>query len=343
MSKRPNFQPCLAIDIGGMNLKVCHGDAHGQLRAFSQRFVMCHQIDELDDALKKIAEQCDPIPACWLVTLTGELCDCFIHRKQGVERILGTVKSVAGDTPVQVWSTTGQFVSIESALKQYERVASANWHALGTWAGLSFLQQRVLLLDTGSTTTDLIPVLRGQVVARGLTDAARLEQGELLYLGASQTPLMAVGLTDPKRQMIREWFANMQDVAVLMGFCAEDASQCDTPDGEPLTARACARRVLRMVGRDLLDDSDMGDACGLARAFLDSAITQLAKAMCHPLQSHGPIDQVLLSGSGSWLLKQMMQQHFSELKYIELNAIWEPTLSTAACATAMIKVYTHRQ
>ncbi|MBN4060803.1 hypothetical protein JYU15_00015 [bacterium AH-315-I18] len=333
------FQPSLALDIGGANLKVCYCDSHGQLHAFSQRFAMCDAFDDLIDTLKKIVKQCDPTPACWLVTMTGELSDCFIDRKQGVKRILNAVQLAAGDVPIHVWSTAGRFVTVTSALGQYTDVASANWHVLGAWVGLSYPQQRVLLLDTGSTTTDLIPVLQSKVSAHGLTDALRLEFGELLYLGGSMTPLMAIGLADQQRLIINEWFANMQDIAVLLGFSPENVRNFDTPDGEPLTSDACARRLLRMVGRDLLDASSINDAQQLAREFLDSAIKQITKAIQNQLQCHAPIDAVLLSGSGSWLLKQVLQQHFSQLKCLSLNDLWDSRLSTAACGVAMTKVY----
>jgi len=339
MSESQPFQPSLALDIGGSNIKVCDCDLHGQLHAFSERFAFCDVFGDLAETLKKIAKQCDPPPACWLVTMTGELSDCFMDRNQGVERILNAVELAAGDVPVSVWSTAGRFVSVASALDQYVNVASANWHVLGTWVGLSYPQQRVLLLDTGSTTTDLIPVLQGKVSTNGMTDASRLEHGELLYLGGSMTPLMAIGLADHKRLIVNEWFANMQDVAVLLGFSPENGRDIDTPDGEPLMSDACARRLLRMIGRDLLDASSMTDAQQLAREFLDSAIKQITNALKNQLQCHAPIDAVLLSGSGSWLLKQVLQQYFSQLKCLSLNDLWDSRLSTAACGVAMTKVY----
>ena len=53
-------------------------------------------------------------------------------------------------------------------------MASANWHALATFAVRYALTHGGLLIDIGSTTTDIISIERGQVIAAGLTDPDRL-------------------------------------------------------------------------------------------------------------------------------------------------------------------------
>lgn len=45
-----------------------------------------------------------------------------------------------------------------------------------------------LLVDIGSTTTDIIPIVDGKVMARGSNDADRLVSGELIYQGVVRTP-----------------------------------------------------------------------------------------------------------------------------------------------------------
>src|SRR5256885_9284124 len=49
-----------------------------------------------------------------------------------------------------------------------------------------------LLLDTGSTTTDIIPMINGVPVPVGRTDPHRLGTGELVYTGVRRTPVCAV-------------------------------------------------------------------------------------------------------------------------------------------------------
>ena len=73
-----------------------------------------------------------------------------------------------------------------------------------------------LLVDAGTTTTDLIPIKAGKVAARGATDAERLTEGELLYTGVVRTPVMAVAHSAPFRGRVQkiaaERFATMADV-----------------------------------------------------------------------------------------------------------------------------------
>ena len=49
-----------------------------------------------------------------------------------------------------------------------------------------------LLVDIGSTTTDLIPLRDGVAVPTGRTDTERLASGELVYTGVRRTPACAL-------------------------------------------------------------------------------------------------------------------------------------------------------
>ena len=46
--------------------------------------------------------------------------------------------------------------------------------------------------DIGTTTTDLIPLASGLVMARGKSDTERLQTGELVYAGVRRTPVCAL-------------------------------------------------------------------------------------------------------------------------------------------------------
>ena len=69
--------------------------------------------------------------------------------------------------------------------------AAANWLALATAAARFVADGRGLLIDIGSTTTDLIPLDQGKVVVQGRTDTERLRTGELVYAGIRRTPICA--------------------------------------------------------------------------------------------------------------------------------------------------------
>src|SRR5262249_26676467 len=154
------------------------------------------------------------------VTMTGELCDCFAGKRDGVNAIVDAVARAAGPVPVRVWCTDGRFLSLAEARRAPLKVASANWHALATFSGPGVPQGRPLLLDTGSTTTDIIPLVDGRPCPAGWTDPQRLESGELVYAGVRRTPL--IGLMDGAAEV----FATTLDVFLLLGMVPEAPADC---------------------------------------------------------------------------------------------------------------------
>src|SRR6202030_2937868 len=102
-----------------------------------------------------------------------------------------------------------------------------------------------LLIDVGSTTTDVIPLSGGRAVPRGVTDAARLQTSELVYTGARRTPVCAL----VHEGVAAELFATTLDVYLTLGAFAEDSST-DTADGRPATRPRAHARLARMRGGD---------------------------------------------------------------------------------------------
>src|ERR1051325_158213 len=100
----------LGLDVGGANLKAAHtsGVAH------SQPFALWKDPGGLCDALRRLV---GAMPAAdeFAVTMTGELCDCFESKRQGVLAILDAVEAAAEGVPVQVWRTDGRFVGLAAA------------------------------------------------------------------------------------------------------------------------------------------------------------------------------------------------------------------------------------
>src|SRR5262249_61046309 len=126
------------------------------------------------------------------VTRPGERWDCFASKRGGGRAILDAVSAAAGATPVRVWLTDGRLVGIGAARSRPLRAAAANWLALATFAGRLAPRGPALLIDVGSTTTDIVPLLDGRPVPRGRTDMARLRCDELAYTGVVRTPLCAL-------------------------------------------------------------------------------------------------------------------------------------------------------
>src|SRR5262245_36666371 len=144
----------LGLDIGGANLKAAHIDG----AAYFQPFALWKHPELLADAVREILAKF-PLFDLLAVTMTGELCDCFETKRQGVEAILDAVVAAAAKLPIRVWRTDGRLVTPAEAISTPRLTAAANWHALATFAGRFAATGSALLIDIGSTTTDIIPLL----------------------------------------------------------------------------------------------------------------------------------------------------------------------------------------
>jgi probable H4MPT-linked C1 transfer pathway protein len=337
MTRSETLKQTLALDIGGANIKACFADRDGQFHAFSRHFLLTRNVAGLTDALADVVKQCQQQPAQWRVTMTGELCDCFKDRKQGVNAILDVVLKIAGDRSVLIWSTDGCFIDLPQARFNPLAVASANWHALATCLGKRYPSQRMMLVDTGSTTTDIIPIIHGQVASQGKTDAERLAWRELVYLGGSLTPLMALSGQVGGRLM-NEFFATMHDLAVVIGAYPQDLNCYDSPDGMPYDMTSCLRRILRMFGDDLQDEWRFEDCTKMIDVLLVAAIELLKSAFNSVVGVHQPIDAVLISGSGSWLPLRMLKSLGNPYQVLSLESMWDDAMSACACARALMEL-----
>jgi probable H4MPT-linked C1 transfer pathway protein len=235
--------PILGLDIGGANLKAATPDRY----AASLPFALWQAPERLPETLAILVAQF-PATAELAVTMTGELCDCYATKQAGVAAILEAVRLAAAGRPVRVWSTAGGFLDPDQARRNHLLVASANWHALATLAGQLVPQGPAILLDIGSTTTDIIPLCDGQPIPLGRTDPERLASRELLYTGYRRTPILALmGVAD---QLAAELFATTLDVYLHLGLIAEQPTDTDTADGRPATRAAAFDRLCRMYCGD---------------------------------------------------------------------------------------------
>jgi probable H4MPT-linked C1 transfer pathway protein len=318
----------LGLDIGGANLKAAH--TGGATRHVP--FALWKNPAGLAGTLRMII---DAVPAhdALALTMTGELCDCFESKREGVGAILAAVASVA-TAPVRVWTTDGSFIDMDKARSQPLKVASANWLALATFAGRFAPSGPALLIDIGTTTTDVIPLVDGRPKPKGRTDKARLETGELLYRGWRRTPLCAV-----MEDGAAEWFATCLDVYLVLNMVPEDTADCDTADGKPATRAAAYRRLARMMCADLetCTHHECERLASLLNLRLVSGIAQSIISVSQRMRK--PPVAVISSGSGEFLLPMANRSPFgSELpkgSTVSLSQRLGPDVSAAACAYAV--------
>ena len=228
-------------DLGGANVKLARVEG-GRVVHVAQ--IPCPIISErrkfdvaVDAALPLISS-----PALHAVTMTGELSDVFSDRAEGVAYLVELMQRVTAGQTLRVYAGSSGFLDPDDAKNRTLEVASANWHA--TAALTARRHKDALLVDVGTTTTDLIPIKAGAVVVRGATDAERLTEGELLYTGVVRTPVMAVAHSAPFKGRVQriaaERFATMADVWRLTGDLPDDADPY--PSGRPARKERTGKR-----------------------------------------------------------------------------------------------------
>ncbi len=265
-------------DLGGANVKLACLEG-GRVAHVAQ--IPCPIIPEprkfdvaVDSALPLVSS-----PALHAVTMTGELSDVFSDRAEGVAYLIELMQRVARGQTVRVYAGAPGFLDPDDAKGRTLEVASANWHA--TAALVARRYNDALLVDIGTTTTDLIPIKDGAVAAHGATDAERLTGGELLYTGVVRTPVMAIANRAPFKGRVQriaaERFATMADVFRLTGALPDDADPYPSADQRGKSGPESAARLARMLGRDA-SEANFDAWVTLACYFADCQLAEIENA-----------------------------------------------------------------
>jgi probable H4MPT-linked C1 transfer pathway protein len=326
----------LGFDIGGANLKAHH--TNGVVRHVP--FRLWENPGELTARLRALQQEM-PAAEVVAVTMTGELCDCFESKRAGVNAILDAVARMSGNRLVRVWRNDGRFVTVEEARATALQVASANWLALATYACRFAMNGAALLIDVGSTTTDIIPLYQGKPVPQGRTDPERMETLELVYTGLRRTPLCSV----LGREVMAEFFATTLDAYLLIGAIAEEPSNGDTADGRPATRSAAEARLARMLGADL-ETSTPDQRKRLAERVLFKQVYLLHSAMEAVVKRLPELPAtVILAGQGEFLARSAMRETVfgdppvpKSCHVVSLANELAPPISWIACAFAVAQL-----
>ena len=235
-----------------------------------------------------------------------------------------------GAAGAAVWSTAGKFESTSKARQNHLAVAAANWHALATFAGRLAPHGAALLIDIGSTSTDAIPLHDGVPATRGLTDRDRLQSRELIYLGVRRTPVFAIV---PDR-VCAELFATTQDAFVILGLLPEDAADCDTANGQPLTRENCLTRLAHVKGADREELSDAA-IVAFAEELHERMVQLVAKAAKHACPNP---ETAIVTGAGEFLARHAIAAAFPNVLIVSLNDALGPAVSACAPAYALTQI-----
>lgn len=325
----------LGIDIGGANIKVAHSNAEAEIIPFE----LWNQPEELTGKLRSIRATF-PDSDVWHVTMTGELCDCFCTKEDGVNTIIDSVVSVNPTQNSWFWSTEGMFLSARLASQNYLSVAAANWHALGSVIARRYYPEtNGILVDVGSTTTDIIPLNRGMIATDSKTDTDRLRRRELVYTGVGRTVVssivQSVPLSGGDCPIASEYFADIRDVHLVLGWRREEYQNLETADNRPLTLENSKSRLARLICSDNTLCSER-ELKAIANAIAQNQLAMLRSAFLLVQRRLGPVQNFTISGSGEFLGELLLDSALA--KHHKLSDIIAKSSSTAACAWALTKL-----
>ena len=274
----------LGVDIGGANLKFAAIDrVRGIETCHSRFFPMWTDARRLAEVLLAEFVSFGPIDAL-AITMTGEMADCFIDRHDGVGQIAEACRVSSQSFGIErmgFYGSNGRFLDQNEVGDHVDSVASANWHASASWLASELFIENGILIDIGSTTTDLIPVAKGEVLTKAKTDHDRLCEGSLVYLGCGRTPVCSLvtslRIDEIDCPVMNEVFATIDDALIVLGETSPDAIDTQSADGQPRTVLMAENRIARMVGLDRKSVSKK-IANQLAHQVVDAAKKQIAKS-----------------------------------------------------------------
>ncbi|MHA2072312.1 MAG: hydantoinase/oxoprolinase family protein [Candidatus Thorarchaeota archaeon] len=337
----------VGLDIGGANLKGCgltldDDGVPGNLIYRSKSFPIW-QRDRLDlwnliaDTVYELADTSEA-PELVSVVMTAELSDTFETKRDGVTTIANGVHRTFRNIPIIFPDVNLELLELEEVLNDPLRVAAANWPVLAWTVGRGV--PNCILIDVGSTTTDIIPIKNGLPVTRGRNDTNRLMSGELVYTGALRTNISAilreVELDGVSCRVSSEYFATSADVHLVLGHIAEHQHSHETADGRGKSLEECKARLARVVCGDIetIPEDQIVD---IARQAWTQQLRDITSGVLQVCAMHdlNPTEEVFVfSGVGAVFLGRSAMASFDIKEGQYLQDILGPEGATAATAFA---------
>lgn len=293
------------FDIGGANtdLAIIDFDQGGDIENIKADFrylPMWMKNEELGTyLLDLIGDEIDQMDAVG-VSMTAELVDAYKTKKEGVLDIVKKVEDTF-HIPVAYVGLSGM-INASQVNSDPLHVAAANWIATSQIA--SIMSSNCILVDVGSTTTDIIPIKNGSECALGRSDLERLGTGELVYTGTLRTNVAAlvdkVPFDEGWFRVSSELFAISADVHHVLGNITAEEYSCDTPDGAGKSKKDSLRRISRVLCGDLevLSTSDIESIC---EYIYNQQALKISEAILEVAERNF-LDEVITTGLGMNIL-----------------------------------------
>ena len=333
------------FDIGGANTDLAVIDFEdGEIKNIEVDFAYLPMWSDNDELSRVLLELIDSI--CSVseidavgISMTAELVDAYDTKKEGVLDVVEKCEKTF-ECPIA-------YVGIDGMLSKDEiertplKAAAANWVATAQIATL--ISDNCIFIDTGSTTTDIIPIKDGKECALGKSDFDRSATGELVYTGTLRTNLASfldtVELNGKEYRVASELFAQTADVYTVLDLITQDDYICDTFDGEGKSKIECARRIARVVCADL-EMLSMDDIASMCEFIHQKQVEQIADGLrqVHETQN---LDLIVTTGLG----KDILDKKAAELLGLEVKSMGdiltddECTVAPAVGTAVMMEKY----
>jgi probable H4MPT-linked C1 transfer pathway protein len=299
----PERHHVIGWDIGGAHVKACVLRDGRVVEVAQWACPLWQGVEHLERVLRLACERWPQSGnAMHAITMTGEMTDLFEHREAGVRRISAILERMLAPTSPQAlhfFAGGTRWCRAADIGEHWEQIASANWLATASHAAQCIAEG--VLIDIGSTTTDLIAFRGGRVLTASRSDAQRLAAGELVYHGVVRTPLCAlgprIGWQGRELNVMNEFFATTADVYRLTGELDPAHDLHPSADNASKDLASTRRRLARMIGLDARDAAP-DDWLAFAHAWRTRQVDELAGQLRRVIAAHGLSERAVALGAG---------------------------------------------
>ena len=301
--------PVIGLDIGGANTKAAVVHVDQSVSIVSEPSEVWREPEALAAAIASVVGRLGLDRAPVALTTTAELVDVFASKREGVLRVLEATRQALPGRELRVFTNSGELISLREAQAAPLRCAAANWMATALVVARSLPD--TILIDCGGTTTDVIPIVAGQVAATGRTDVERLLGGELVYTGALRTniavALSHVPIGGEPCPVSSELFAISADAHLLRGSLSPEQCTCTFPDDRGTSLPEVRSRLARVVCADP-EQLAPGDLEAIAAAVEEAQIASIAFALDRVARRLPAGTGVIAVGVGAFLARAAAQR-----------------------------------
>jgi probable H4MPT-linked C1 transfer pathway protein len=300
----------LGLDIGGANTKAAvlkfQDEKIKESVGYIEYFPFWEKkIPEIPEMLKRMVMNLKEQNSSLLinldfiaVTITAELSDAFQTKREGLDTILNALETVFNRKKLRFISTSNKFINFTEAQNNYSSISASNWVSTALFLGR--FDPNCILIDAGSTTVDLIPVLNSLPVSCGKTDIERLMNHELIYTGGLRATIPSITHHVPYLgKSIRvsfEKFALIADVHRILGNISGEEYLNDTADNRSKSLDDCYARLSRIICMDLerisrddlkkiakfIYDKQINIICREIKLFMDNLVNRFNEFDINP-------------------------------------------------------------